>query len=115
MSDTKSGRYRVSVFWLLPPIIGGMTSTIVQTNALTANTILRTRAVLDARGIEKSQHYLDVQNGLFTPPVKLGARASGWPQSEVAALNAARIAGKSKDQIRELVKKLEADRAASVA
>lgn len=91
-----------------------MTSNNAQTIALTVNTILRMRAVLDARGIEKSQQYLDVQNGLFTPPIKLGAKAIGWPQSEVATLNAARIAGKSNDQIRLLVQQLIAARAALV-
>jgi prophage regulatory protein len=45
--------------------------------------------------------------------VKIGARAAGWPASEVQALNAARIAGKSDDEIRELVLKLEAARTSS--
>lgn len=95
-----------------------MISTTVQTHALTSETldllhkILRLRHVLDARGVEKSQHYYDVQGGLFTPPVKLGAKAVGWPQSEVAAINAARIAGKSNDEIRSLVQQLLAARAA---
>lgn len=89
-----------------------MNSNTAQTNALTINAILRMRAVLDARGIEKSQQYLDIQSGLFTPPIKLGAKAIGWPQSEVAALNAARIAGKTNDQIRALVQQLVAARAA---
>lgn len=89
-----------------------MNSNTAQTNALTINAILRMRAVLDARGIEKSQQYLDIQGGLFTPPIKLGAKAIGWPQSEVAALNAARIAGKTNDQIRALVQQLVAARAA---
>lgn len=51
-----------------------------------------------------------VNNGLFTKPVKLGARAVGWPSSEIEAINAARIAGASTDQIRELVGKLHAKR-----
>jgi prophage regulatory protein len=34
----------------------------------------------------------------------------GWPASEVHALNAARISGKSEDEIRDLVTKLEAAR-----
>jgi prophage regulatory protein len=34
----------------------------------------------------------------------------GWPDNEVAALNAARIAGKSESEVRELVVKLEAAR-----
>lgn len=37
-------------------------------------------------------------------------RQTGWPSSEVAAINAARIAGKSDEEIRELVLKLEAAR-----
>jgi prophage regulatory protein len=86
-------------------------STTYQTRAPTIESILRLRAVLDARGIEKSQQYLDVRNGLFTPPIKLGAKAVGWPASEVAALNAHRIAGKSNDEIRFLVGRLIAARA----
>jgi prophage regulatory protein len=34
----------------------------------------------------------------------------GWPANEVEALNAARIAGKSESEVRELVVKLEAAR-----
>jgi prophage regulatory protein len=34
----------------------------------------------------------------------------GWPASEVAALNAARISGKSNSEIRDLVMKLVAAR-----
>ena len=36
----------------------------------------------------------------------IGLRARGWPESEVAALNAAQIAGSTVDQIRDLVRKL---------
>jgi prophage regulatory protein len=34
----------------------------------------------------------------------------GWPSSEVTAINAARIAGKTDEEIRALVVKLEAAR-----
>jgi prophage regulatory protein len=40
-------------------------------------------------------------------------RAVGWPSEEVQALNAARIAGKSDEEIRALVVKLEAARKAA--
>lgn len=73
-------------------------------------TILRLPAVLRERGRSRSAHYLDIQEGLFTHPVSIGARAVGWPSDEVAALNAARIAGKSEEQIRALVVALEAAR-----
>ena len=74
------------------------------------NTLIRLPNVLRQRGKSRSSHYGDIQQGLFTPPVKIGARASAWPDNEVEALNAARIAGKSDDEIRDLVKKLIASR-----
>lgn len=73
-------------------------------------TILRLPTVLRERGRSRSSHYLDIQQGLFTPPVSIGLRAVGWPVNEVATLNAARIAGKSDEEIRALVLKLEAAR-----
>jgi prophage regulatory protein len=73
-------------------------------------TILRLPNVLRERGRSRSSHYSDIQQGLFTEPVTIGARAVGWPASEVSALNAARIAGKSDEEIRALVVKLKAAR-----
>lgn len=78
-----------------------------------ATIILRLPAVLHERGRSRSAHYLDIQQGLFTRPVAIGLRAVGWPSGEVAALNAARIAGKSDEEIRDLVVKLEAARKAA--
>jgi prophage regulatory protein len=74
------------------------------------HTILRLPMVLRERGRSRSAHYLDIQQGLFTRPVPIGARAVGWPANELATLNAARIAGKSDDEIRILVVKLESAR-----
>lgn len=79
-----------------------------------ATTILRIPVVLRRRGRSRSGHYLDIQQGLFPHPIKIGLRASGHPEHEVEAINAARIAGKSDDEIRELVIKLEAARKAVV-
>ena len=56
--------------------------------------------------------YTNIRNGLFTVPVPIGQRAVGWPDHEVTAINAARIAGKTDDQIRELVDKLHQARMA---
>lgn len=75
-----------------------------------ATTILRLPDVLRERGKSRSAHYLDIKQGLFTRPVPIGLRAVGWPAHEVAALNAARIAGKSEEEIRTLVTKLETAR-----
>lgn len=76
-------------------------------------TILRLPAVKSECGLSRSTLYLRITQGLWTKPVSLGARAVGWPSSEVAALNGARIAGKTNDDIRALVAKLEASRHAA--
>jgi prophage regulatory protein len=76
-------------------------------------TILRLPDVKGATGLSRSTLYLRIAHGVFTHPVSLGGRAVGWPSNEVAALNAARIAGKPDAEIRELVAKLEADRKAA--
>jgi prophage regulatory protein len=54
--------------------------------------------------------YNAIREGLFTKPVRIGARAVGWPSGEVQAIVAARIAGKSPIQIRALVSQLETAR-----
>lgn len=75
-----------------------------------AFTILRRKPVLAETGHSRSSLYLKISEGLFPKPVKLGARAVGWPAREVAAVNAARIAGQTDDEIRNLVLRLEAGR-----
>ncbi|MGC1781226.1 MAG: AlpA family transcriptional regulator [Acidobacteriaceae bacterium] len=74
------------------------------------HTILRLPAIKTSTGLSRSSIYLRIAQGEFPKPVSLGGRAVGWPASEVAALNAARIAGKSNSEIRDLVVKLEAAR-----
>lgn len=76
-------------------------------------TIYRLPAVKAESGLSRSTLYLRISQGLWTKPVSLGGRTVGWPACEVAALNAARIAGKPDDEIRQLVQKLEADRKAA--
>lgn len=76
-------------------------------------TILRLPAILKRRGRSRSAHYADIKAGLFVKPVLIGVRAVGTPDKEVDALNAARIAGKSDEEIRALVVKLEAARKTS--
>ena len=46
----------------------------------------------------------------FNMPTGVALAPWGWPAHEVAALNAARIAGKSDDEIRILVQQLESAR-----
>ena len=54
--------------------------------------------------------YNAINLGLFTVGVAIGRRSKGWPSEEVAAINAARIAGKSDEAIRALVVRLHAKR-----
>jgi len=77
--------------------------------------ILRFPQAAASRGLSRSACYLQIARGLMTRPVRLGDRAVGWPASEIEAINAARIAGKSDDEIRALVRQLEAARIQAVA
>jgi len=67
--------------------------------------------VLGQRRDGRSSLYLDIQRGVWTPPVKFG-RASAWPHHEVQVLLRARIAGATKSEQRELVQRLIAQRRA---
>ncbi len=75
-------------------------------------TILRLPATKESSGLQRSTLYLRMSQGLWPSQISLGGRAVGWPANEVAAINAARIAGKTDDEIRELVTKLKAARKA---
>ena len=54
--------------------------------------------------------YQLIKKGLWPKPVNINVRSVGWPDSEILAINAARIAGKTDDQIRDLVKRLHLKR-----
>lgn len=73
-------------------------------------TILRLTGTLHESGNPRSTLYRRIADGLFPKPIKIGPRAVGWPASEVAAVNAARIAGKTESEIRALVARLERNR-----
>ena len=62
-------------------------------------------------GVPRSSWYEFIRDGLAPPGVRIGKYAVGWPESELAILNAARIAGRSDAEIRALVKRLVATRA----
>jgi prophage regulatory protein len=79
------------------------------------HTILRMPAAKSQSGYSRSTIYLRITQGLWTKQISLGPRAIGWPANEVAALNIARISGKSDDDIRELVKSLHTQRKALIA
>ncbi len=73
--------------------------------------ILRIPSVLTETGYRShASIYSAIKAGLFTKPVKLSERSVGWPDTEVRAINSARIAGMSDDQIQALVTRLHAKR-----
>lgn len=80
----------------------------------TSPTILRRKQVEARTGYSRSTIYLRIDQGLMTKPVSLGGRAVGWPDNEVDALNAARIAGWADGEIRDLVVRLEFARSAAI-
>lgn len=69
-------------------------------------TILRRKTVQLRTGYSRSTIYLRITQGLWPRPVRLGARAVGWPAREVAALNEARISGVPDAELRALVQSL---------
>lgn len=72
--------------------------------------ILRKPNVLDAAGVGKSTLHIWIQRKLWTKPIQIGPRSVGWPESEVAALNRARIRGLTNAEISSLVLQLETAR-----
>jgi len=70
-------------------------------------------AVLMCRGLSAtSVIYREIGEGLFIEPIKLSARCSRWLETEVSAIDSARIAGMSDTEIRKLVNQLRARRKA---
>lgn len=65
--------------------------------------LLKLPIITAQRACSKSHHFNDINDGLFTKPVKIGLRASAWPEYEADVINAARVAGWGKDRIRRLV------------
>jgi len=73
--------------------------------------IIRMPAIMAELGYQShASVYGDIHAGLLTHPVQIGQRSVGLPLEEVQAVNAAKIAGQSQQQIRELVCRLHAAR-----
>ena len=73
--------------------------------------ILRMPAVKAETGHKShASIYNAIRAGTFTKPVPIGQRSVGWPDYEIKAINAARIAGQPDDAIKALVNRLHAKR-----
>jgi prophage regulatory protein len=86
----------------------------LQKGPIMVHTILRIPAAQTQSGYSRSTIYLRITQGLWPRQISLGPRAVGWPATEIEALNAARISGKTDDEIRALVRQLESARKAAV-
>ena len=81
----------------------------------TLNPMLRRPVVEQATGEKRSTIYRKIKLGLFPKPVQIGGARVAWPANEVQAIINARIAGKTDDEIKLLVEKLEAARTGDTA
>lgn len=64
-----------------------------------ANAILRLPAVKARTGLSRSTIYLRMADGTFPRAVSLGARAIGWPESDIDAWISGRIAQSRKPAV----------------
>jgi prophage regulatory protein len=71
-----------------------------------SHNLLRLPDVMERTGLSRASVYLHVGKGVLPPPVKIGERSAAWPEAEIDAVNAARIAGKKEHEIVELVLRL---------
>jgi prophage regulatory protein len=81
----------------------------------TSNPILRRPSIEISTGMARTTIYRRIKQNLFPRPVDLGGGIVGWPANEIEAVNQARIAGKSDDEIKRLVAKLHEGRTAGAA
>lgn len=72
--------------------------------------MIRIDVVRHKTGGSKSTVYNQVGDGLLPGSVAMGPRMAAWPENEIDAVVRARIAGKSEDEIRQLVARLMAAR-----
>ena len=73
--------------------------------------ILRLPAIKAELGHRSHASVYNAQrDGLLPKMVRIGERSVGLPDYEIQAINAARIAGKSESELRELVVRLHAKR-----
>ena len=63
--------------------------------------------VLEYRHRSRSSHFRDIENGLCTTPINVGPRSVAWLHTELETLRAAVIAGKSQDEIKQIVRELQ--------
>ena len=74
------------------------------------NIMLRMPQLVQLLGICRSSIYTQIEQGLLTKQISVGARAIALPRFEVLKIIEARMRGDSEAEIRELVKQLHRNR-----
>lgn len=77
--------------------------------------LLRRPEVLQRLGRSSTALDNDIKAGVVTPQVDYGPRMKAWPSDEIEAIIDARVAGKSDEEVRKLVRHLVAARKDAVA
>lgn len=72
--------------------------------------LLRMPVAFSRTGDSRSGGYAKIADGLYPRPVKIGIRSVAVPEHEIDALIRARTAGKSSEEVRNLVAELHAKR-----
>ena len=73
-------------------------------------TFFKLKEVLEYRYRSRSSHFRDIEDGLCTTSIKVGPNSIVWLRNELETLRSAVIAGKSEDEIRQLVRELHRKR-----
>lgn len=76
---------------------------------------IRMAPVRNKTGLSHGSVYAQMEKGLLPSSIKISEKSVAWLEHEIDEVVKARIIGKSDSEIRTLVKKLEADRAALAA
>ena len=74
------------------------------------NVLLRMPQLVELLGICRSSIYTQIEQGLLTKQISVGARAIALPRFEVLKIIEARMRGDSEAEIRELVNQLHKNR-----
>jgi len=72
--------------------------------------LIRLKQVQALSGFKRSTIYAYIGKGIFPSQIKLGERCSAWVESEILAVNFARIAEKSEQEIIGLIRQLKDQR-----
>lgn len=77
--------------------------------------VIRLPDVINQSGLPKTTLFYRINEGLMPPSFSLGGRAVGFIEHEIQAVLATMAAGKSKDEIRALVRYLVEQRQQAAA